>query len=96
MASFLFFLQRFWSTIGPSCVTIINQIFSEGQFLRSSMPLSFDSFPKKDTPKLVFQFPLIVLCNVLMKVVINAIANRLKPMMEKLIGDTQSSFIPGR
>lgn len=38
----------------------------------------------------------IALCNVLMKVVRKVIVNRLKHFMTKLIGDTQSSFIPRR
>lgn len=38
----------------------------------------------------------IALCNVLMKVVTKVIVNRLKHLMTKLIGDTQSNFIPRR
>lgn len=52
--------------------------------------------PKGETPKLLNQFRSISLCNVLVKVVSQILANRMKPIMEKLTGEHQSSFIPGR
>lgn len=52
--------------------------------------------PKKDCLEIVSQFLPIAFCNVLMKVVTKIIANRLKPLMNKLVGETKSSFILGK
>lgn len=41
------------------------------------------------------QFRPITLCNVVVKLVIKVIVNRLKPLMGQLAGACQSSFIPG-
>lgn len=49
-----------------------------------------------DHPTKVSQFGLVCLNNVIIKVVSKIIANRLKPLMKDLVGEWQSSFIPGR
>lgn len=52
--------------------------------------------PKHEVPELLSKFWPISLCNVLVKVVMKVLANRLKPVMIKLTGQYQASFIPGR
>lgn len=42
------------------------------------------------------QFHPIFLCNVIIKVVSKVLANRLQPLMTKLIGPSHAGFIPGR
>uniref|UniRef100_A0A803PJ82 Reverse transcriptase domain-containing protein n=1 Tax=Cannabis sativa TaxID=3483 RepID=A0A803PJ82_CANSA len=38
----------------------------------------------------------IALCNVIYKVITKVMANRMKPLMDKIVADMQSAFIPGR
>ncbi|KAL0439588.1 UNVERIFIED_CONTAM: putative mitochondrial protein [Sesamum latifolium] len=52
--------------------------------------------PKRNNPELITHFRPISLCNVIMRIVTKCIANRLKPLLEKIISPTQSAFIPGR
>lgn len=52
--------------------------------------------PKCAAPENLNQFRPISLCNVLVKVVTKVLANRLQPLMPKLIRPFQASFIPGR
>jgi hypothetical protein len=55
--------------------------------------------PKQDPPQVMSHFRPISLCNVLVKLNTKIIANRLRPMMcklVKLVGEAQCGFIPGR
>lgn len=52
--------------------------------------------PKKKNPTVVADLSPIALCNVLMQVITKVIANRLKVLLDKVVSDTQSAFIPGR
>lgn len=52
--------------------------------------------PKCTAPINLNQFRPISLSNVLVKVVSKVLATRLKPLMSKLTGPFQTSFIPGR
>lgn len=52
--------------------------------------------PKVDNPETAAQFRPIGLCNVIYKVVTKVLVNRIKPVLPRLISNTQGSFVPGR
>ncbi|XP_073154204.1 uncharacterized protein [Henckelia pumila] len=52
--------------------------------------------PKVQNPLLMKEFRPISLCNVCYKLVARALTNRLRPLMEHVIDETQSAFVPGR
>ena len=52
--------------------------------------------PKVKNPERVSEFRPISLCNVIYKMVSKVIANRLKPMLNKIILETQSAFVAER
>lgn len=60
------------------------------------MKLSYTLIPKQDYPERMREFCPIPLCNVVVKLIIKVIANRIKPLMGKLVGEEQASFIPER
>lgn len=51
---------------------------------------------KVTSPEKIQQFRPIRLCNILFKIITKTMVGRMKPVMTKLIGPAQSSFIPGR
>lgn len=52
--------------------------------------------PKKKNPTVVGELRPIALCNVLMKIITKVMANRIKGLLDTVVSETQSAFIPGR
>ncbi|XP_031111997.1 uncharacterized protein LOC116015970 [Ipomoea triloba] len=52
--------------------------------------------PKIENPTNASHFRHISLCNVIYKIITKTLTNRIKPILQKLIGPEQSSFVPGR
>lgn len=52
--------------------------------------------PKIENPKTVAHYRPISLCNVSYKVITKTIANRLKSILDMIISNNQSAFVPGR
>lgn len=52
--------------------------------------------PKKKNPSVIGDLRPISLCNVLVKVITKVLANRMKNLLEGVVSESQSAFIPGR
>ena len=52
--------------------------------------------PKVKCPLKITELRPIALCNVVMKIMSKAIANRMKPLLDVVISDSHSEFIPRR
>jgi hypothetical protein len=51
---------------------------------------------KNNNPETLKDYRPIALCNVIYKVVVKCIINRMRPMLDSIISESQSAFIPGR
>ena len=52
--------------------------------------------PKIKAPSKITEYWPIALCNVLLNIMTKAIVNRLKPLMDEVISESQSAFIPSQ
>ncbi|KAL8152609.1 hypothetical protein V2J09_010369 [Rumex salicifolius] len=90
------FYQNCWEVVGGSVVRFVLDFFSTGSLPRATNDAPLVLIAKVAKPERIKQFRPISLCNVLFKVITKTMVIRLKEVISKLIGPSQSSFIPGR
>lgn len=90
------FYQKFWSIVSEDITNLVKGFFSTGSFDAHLTDTNIVLVPKKQNPKYMTELRPISLCNVSYKIVSKVLANRLKEVIDKLISETQSAFIPGR
>ena len=90
------FFQRFWNTIKGDVIPAILSFFNTGHMLRSINHTIISLIPKMLNPTCLKNFRPISLCSVIYKIISKILANRLKPILDICISNTQSTFIPDR
>lgn len=90
------FYQKFWHILGGDIVNIVKQFFSTGHIDHNLRGTNIALIPKKRNPTSMTDLRPISLCNVVHKIISKVLANRLKKIIDLIISDTQSAFIPGR
>jgi hypothetical protein len=90
------FLQRNWGTLKNDVVAAVQRFFDEGIMPDEVNDTSIVLIPKKNNPEELKDYRPISLCNVLFKIVSKCLVNRLRPLLQDIIGPYQSAFIPGR
>ena len=92
----LLFYQKYWEVVSPYVTKCVLQILNSG-----SLPCVLNEtyiclILKVQCPQKITEFRPINLCNVIYKIVSKVLANRLKRILPKVIGEAQSAFVPGR
>lgn len=83
--------------MGPLVVEFIKQAFDQKSFSNSMKNKTLITLiPKQEGPETMSQFRPMALCNVVVKLITKVIANRLKQLMNHLVGACQSIFIPSK
>ncbi|KAJ9536545.1 hypothetical protein OSB04_un000297 [Centaurea solstitialis] len=90
------FFKSAWSVIGNDFLVAIHNFFYSGRLTKEINHTLLCLIPKVPNATRVGDFRPISCCSVLYKVISKVIAERLKPFLAKIIGPTQSAFIPGR
>ncbi|KAL6228109.1 hypothetical protein ACLB2K_002063 [Fragaria x ananassa] len=90
------FYQRFWSIIGRDVVQAIRAFLESEERLREINYTHVTLIPKVKTPDTMNQLRPISLCNVLYKIGSKVLANRMKPMLESIISESEIAFVLGR
>ena len=90
------FFHHFWDLVKEDVLDIMEESRNKRGVLKAFNATFLTLIPKEagaDTPD---KFRLIALCNVIYKIISKVIANRLKPLLSKLIIPKQSGFVEGR
>jgi hypothetical protein len=90
------FYKHYWHIIGGDVIEAVRSFFIRGYMLREVNHTFIALIPKTEKAASVNQFRPISLCNVIYKTISKILANRLKPLLHKLVSPWQAAFTPGR
>jgi len=90
------FYKENWQTVSSSFLNFINTAIETGFVPSSFLTAHMILIPKEPNPDLINKFRPITLLNVTYKVLTKLIVNRLRPLLNDLVGPFQTSFIPSR
>ncbi|KAL0442158.1 UNVERIFIED_CONTAM: hypothetical protein Sradi_0154700 [Sesamum radiatum] len=90
------FFQKYWHIIKFDVINCVLNILNDRVLDPTLNFTHIVLIPKIHKPELITHFRPISLCNVIMRITTKCIANRLKPLLDKIITPTQSAFVPSR
>lgn len=89
------FFQKNWSVVGKDVIQLTRNFFLTGEIVDNMNATNIVLIPKKKQPAYLTELRPISLCNVVMKIIMKVIANRLNKVLETVFSDTQSAFLSG-
>ncbi|GAU18899.1 hypothetical protein TSUD_228890 [Trifolium subterraneum] len=90
------FFKQYWHIVGDDIFHLVKTAFDTGHFDHNISNTLIALIPKSDTPKTFKDFRPISLCNIIYKLITKVLVQRLRPILDNIIGPFQSSFLPGR
>lgn len=90
------FFQRHWNLLKGKVGAAVVDFLNGGELPDSVNATVLVLIPKVANPQELTQFRPISLCNVLYKICSKTMANRLWAVIDDIISEEQSAFIPGR
>lgn len=90
------FYQQHWDILGDDLSMVVREFLNGGELPAGLNDTAITLIPKVRNPQKNSQYRPIALCPVLYKIAVKAIANRFRGMLDEIIGEEQSAFIPGR
>ena len=91
-----YFYQRYWEVLGGDITKASLQVLNGNADLSSINKTNIVLIPKVRSPSSPKQYRPISLCNIIYKIIAKVLANRLKLMLNEIIGQNQCAFVPGR
>lgn len=91
-----FFYQNYWGSVGNSVVDFCKETWANGFIDPHINATHICLIPKTRNATTLKNFRPISLCNTTYKILTKVIANKLKPLMNQLIGPHQVSFLKNR
>lgn len=88
--------QKSWSIVGEKLVSLVKDALVSGCFNPELNKTLLILITKVEEAERVSQFRPISLCTVPIKLITKVLVNRIRPLLGKLVGKNQRSFIPLR
>ena len=88
--------KTYWSILKSDLFNNVVEFFRKGKLLKEINHTFLALIPKISNPSNTGHFRPISLCSTLFKIIAKIMANRLRPLLDKIISPFQSTFIPGR
>ena len=92
------FYQKYWDVVGPSVSNCVLQVLNSGVMPKgiNDTYIYICLIPKTKNPQKITEYRPINLCNVIYKLISKVLANGLKKILNVVITEAQSAFVPGR
>jgi hypothetical protein len=90
------FYRICWDIIKPDLIRMIKGFLQKAKLGGSTNSTFLALIPKETNPISFDRFRPISLCNASYKIIAKLLANRIKPLLGKLISDSQGGFVKGR
>lgn len=90
------FFKHFWDVVGDYLWRLVESAFDRGYSDMAIAEILIMFIPKIDHPRHLKEFRPISLCNVVYKVIMKVLVQRMRPFLDEFIGPLRSSFITGR
>lgn len=90
------FFKAYWDTVGEQVSNVALQFFVTGKILKEINCTTITLVPKVPNPTYVKEFMPIACCTTLYKLIVKVITTRLKLVVDKIMGPSQSTFIAYR
>lgn len=88
------FYQNFWIIVGKDVVQVVNRFFESRSLDTQLQSTNIVLMPKKKNPIHIGCLCPISFCNVVYKMISKVLTNRVKKVLDLIISDNQSAFIP--
>lgn len=90
------FFQKYGDTVKEDVIKAVKGFFQSGHMLAEMNNTNMVLIPKVHTSEEVTQFRPIGLCNFVYKIIAKIMVNRMKSMLDSLISENQTAFVPKR
>lgn len=88
--------KHYWEEIGTEIIEAVLEFFASGKLLRSINCTTVTLVPKVASPTYVKEYRSIACCTTLYKVIAKILTEKLKIVVDYVVGPAQSAFIEGR
>ncbi|GKV35976.1 hypothetical protein SLEP1_g44163 [Rubroshorea leprosula] len=89
-------IKTMWEEIKQDVVGFIQEFHEQGRLVRGSNASFIALIPKVENPQRIEEYRPISLIGIMYKIIAKLLANRLRKVIDKIIGEQQMAFIRGR
>ncbi|GKV37508.1 hypothetical protein SLEP1_g45534 [Rubroshorea leprosula] len=90
------FIKTMWEEIKQDVIGFVQEFHEHGKLVRGSNSSFITLIPKVENPQRIEEYRPISLIGAMYKILAKLLANRLRKVLDKIIGEQQMAFIEGR